>query len=130
MNVAAIREDLVRTGVLFTQNEGDVGHISNFWRSTILGLCDAFDAAPTDVADLLKQEREVHSATRSELDRVRSDLDAMHQDIVRADQEKIVAESARSAALQLVAEAVPRMQTLNNAMSPGWLARAATLLGE
>lgn len=125
-----MREALARTGVLFTQLEGDVGHVPDFWRSTVVALCDALDAAPVDAAELLRQERQAHAVTLALL----SDAQAAHagalDEVAAEGRRRVAAEDARGVAAQLVAEAVPRMQTLNNAMSPGWLKRASALLGE
>jgi hypothetical protein len=130
LTAADLREALERTGVLFTQYEDDPGHIPHFWRSAILGLCDALDAAPTDVADLLRQERVAHASTKDELAKARAEADALLARVASAEDAKSKAESDRLVAVHLVTEAAPRMRTLNNAMSPGWLARAAALLGE
>jgi hypothetical protein len=130
LSTADVRGALERTGVLFTQHEDDPGHIPNFWRSAILGLCDALDAAPTDVADLLRQERVAHASTKDELTKAHAEVDALLARVAGAEDAKGKAESDRLVAVHLVTEAAPRMRTLNNAMSHGWLARAAALLEE
>ena len=128
MNVAAVRDSLERTGVLFTQVEDDPGHISEFWRKTILGLCAALEAAPTDVADHLRQEKDAHGETKSELAKALAEVDRMRQSAADAVGARVKAEEDRRVAVHLVADAVPRMKTLNNAMSVGWLQRAHKLL--
>jgi hypothetical protein len=130
LTTADARSALERTGVLFTQYEDDPGHIPHFWRSAILGLCDALDAAPTDVADLLRQECVAHASTKDELTKAHAEADALLARVASAEDAKSKAESDRLVAVHLVADAAPRMRTLNNAMSPGWLARAAALLGK
>jgi hypothetical protein len=130
LTTADVRDALGRTGVLFTQYEDDPGHIPHFWRSAILGLCDALDAAPMDVADLLRQERVAHTSTKDELTKARAEADALLARVASAEDAKGKAEESLRKVSQLVVEAVPRMRTLNNAMSPGWLARAAAFLGE
>jgi hypothetical protein len=130
LTAADLREALERTGVLFTQYEDDPGHIPHFWRSAILGLCDALDAAPTDVADLLRQERVAHASTKDELTKARAEADALLARVAGAEDAKSKTEESLREVSQLVVEAIPRMQTLNNAMSPGWLKRAFALLGE
>jgi hypothetical protein len=130
LTTADVRDALGRTGVLFTQYEDDPGHIPHFWRSAILGLCDALDAAPTDVADLLRQERVAHESTKNELTKAHAETDALLARVASAEDAKSKAESDRLVAVHLVTEAAPRMRTLNNATSPGWLARAAAFLGE
>ena len=109
MNVAAVRDSLERTGVLFTQNEGDVGHISDFWRSTILSLCDALEAAPTDVADLLRKEKGAHAVTKDEVTKALAEVDVMRDLLAISEAAKAKAEDDLRAAVNLVAEAVPRM---------------------
>lgn len=130
MIASDVRSDLERTGVLFTQRENDLGHIPDSWRTTILNLCDALDAAPTDVADILEQECRAHASTKGELTKALAERNDMRERVALADAARIKAEDDRRVAVHLVADAVPRMRTLNNAMSSGWLARAATLLGE
>jgi hypothetical protein len=130
LTTADVRGALERTGVLFTQYEDDPGHIPHFWRSAILGLCDALDAAPTDVAGLLRQERVAHESTKNELTKARAEVDALLARVASAEDARAKAEEALREVSRLVVEAIPRMQTLNNAMSPGWLKRAFALLGE
>lgn len=130
MITADVRGALERTGVLFTQHEDDPGHIADFWRSTILCLCGALDAAPMDAADILREERLAHGATKDELAKALAKVDDMRGRVALAEEGKNKAEDDLRVAVHLVADAAPRMRTLNNAMSSGWLARAATLLGE
>lgn len=130
MNVAAVREDLERTGVLFTQHEGDVGHIPDFWRKTILALCDVLESTPLDVADSLREERQMHQDTKDLLAKAQEANGGLTEALKRSasDVEEALAKSR--SAVRLVEEAVPRMRTLNNAMSPDWLRRAEEFLGE
>lgn len=128
MNTTEVRDALDRTGTLFTQDENDPGHISDYWRGVVQDLCTALDAAPQNAGELLREERAAHSDT---LLKVAAALDECDAALAEADAERrtrAAVEEARQVALQLVAEAIPRMQTLNNAMSPGWLARASALL--
>lgn len=128
MNTAEVRDALERTGALFTQDENDPGHISDYWRGVVQDLCAALDAAPQNAGELLRAERAAHSDT---LLKVASALDECDAALAKADAERrsrSAAEDARQVAVQLVAEAMPRMESLNNAMSPGWLARASALL--
>lgn len=128
MNVAAVRDDLARTGVLFTQNEEDVGHISDFWRGKIKALCDYTESLPINAAELLAAEKHIHAEARNALAFVEKKLRAANERIQALEAEVARVEADNAPLRQLVDEAVPRMQTLNNAMSPGWLARAAALL--
>jgi len=125
-----VRDALARTGVLFTQHEDDLGHIPDFWRAAILGLCDALDAAPVDVAEQLRAERGAHDVTISRLSEAHAAHAEALAEVEAEERRRAAAEADGRVAVQLVAEAVPRMRTLNNAMSPGWLARASSLLGE
>lgn len=122
------RTSLARTGVLFTQHEDDLGHIPDYWRKTVVDLCDALDAAPTDVAEHLCQERLAHVATRNELAKALAQVESMCQHVSAAEAAKVKAEDDRRVAVHLVTDAVPRMKTLNSAMSVGWLERAQKLL--
>jgi len=125
---ADVRERLEHTGVLFTQHEGDLGHIPDSWRGIIQGLCDALDATPQNAAELLQHERADHSVTKDELTKAFAEIAFLQMKVEAAERDKRTAEEDRQKAVQLVSEAVPRMESLNNAMSPGWLAQARELL--
>lgn len=125
---AETRELLERTGHLFTQDPQDVGHISEFWRKRIIELCDLLDSAPLDVAEALRAEREAHRVTRAALREKKALLSETESLVVAKEQDVERALDRASTAVRLVEEAVPRMQTLNNAMSPDWLRRANEFL--
>lgn len=127
---AEIRALLERTGHLYTQDPQDVGHISEFWRKRIAELCDLLDSAPLGIAAVLRAEREAHKATRLSLSEARAWAEVLEQRLAAKANDVERALEKHSAAVRLVEEAVPRMQTLNNAMSPDWLRRAAEFLGE
>lgn len=129
MTAAEVREALERTGVLFTQHDDDPGHISPFWRKRIEELCSTLESTPLDAADLLRAEQAAHDGTRAALRDADEEIARLQTRIESTLEAKAVAEAARQSALRLVEDAVPRMRTLNNAMSPGWLARADELLG-
>lgn len=107
---AATRADLERTGNLFTQDENDPGHISNYWRKRIAELCDALEAASPDAAPQPPQEQ----------------VDALTRAVRGVFNRSMETELAR--AVLLVSEALPRMQTLNNATSQRWLPLAEAFL--
>lgn len=128
--VTEIRALLERTGHLYTQDPQDVGHISEFWRKKIVDLCALLESAPLGIATSLRTEREAHKDTRLRLSEARAYAEVLEQRLAaRANDVECALEKSR-AAVRLVEEAVPRMQTLNNAMSPDWLRRAAEFLGE
>ncbi len=129
MTVEDVRALLDCTGSLFTRDPEDVGHVSDRWRKTILALCDLLDAAPLDAAAQLREAQE-------RIARLSADCDRMDETIVDlCEQLSVVTAEANEAerfALEsrhLIEEAIPRMQSLNNQMSPGWLARADEFLG-
>lgn len=129
MTTAEVRAALNETGVLFTKDNNDPGHISGFWRSRVLGLCATIDALPTNVGELLRLECWNHGQTHhrlaardAEVLELRRRLDSKDEEIARALEREQGAE-------RLVEEALPRMQTLHSAMTPDWLRRAHAFLG-
>lgn len=126
--VAEIRALLERTGHLYTNDPQDVGHISEFWRKKIVELCALLESAPLDIAAVLRTEREAHKATRLGLSEARAYAEVLEQRLAAKTNDVERALEKSRAAVRLVEEAVPRMQTLNNAMSPDWLRRADEFL--
>jgi hypothetical protein len=124
-----IREILERTGRLYTNDPEDVGHISDFWRRKILDLCALLESAPLDTADALREEREGHASTREALHAAHQAYEAQLVALRSKTEDVERAQERARAAVRLVEEAVPRMRTLNNAMSPDWLRRADEFLG-
>lgn len=123
-----IRDLLDRTGPLFTQEPDDVGHISDFWRRRIREMCALVESAPLDIADRLRAEVASHAETGAELEARHRDVAALEQRLASKAEEVERALERSRAAVRLVEDAVPRMETLNNAMSPDWLLRAAAFL--
>lgn len=130
MTVGEIRELLSRTGPLITKTDDDPGHITHFWRKTVVALCDLIDTLPADVGEQLAAERRAHSVTRKALESEQAARSAVERYFKGHEETtaKIVNDLHR--ALQLLQEATPRMKSLNNQMSPGWLARAEELMRE
>ena len=128
MTVEDVRALLDRTGPLFTRDPEDVGHISDRWRKTILAFCDLLDAAPLDATAQLRVTQEQVARLSADIDRLEDTVSYLTGQ-ARADREAAVAAQKRaSAAVQLIEEAIPRMRSLNNQMSPGWLVRADEFL--
>lgn len=107
-----VRALLARTGVQRTHDDEDPGHISNCWRREIEQLIDFVDAG------LLGLE------SRDGLALLRQSQRSAEYERARADELRDAIARARA----VVQEAEPRMRSLNNAMTPGWLARAAEFL--
>ena len=126
--VAAVREALERTGTLYTNDVSDPGHISDFWRNKITAFCDYVETLPLDAAERLEAEKHIHNEARNALRLVESKLRAARERI-RVLEAELAPKLKRDADLrQLVVEALPRMRSLNNQMSPGWVARAEQYL--
>lgn len=124
MTTAEIRHLLDRTGVLVTQHADDPGYISPCWRRKLEEVCSVIDDTPIDAWVMLRLEKEAHEVTSEALASTQAEADRLR---IQVKTDKAEFEKAYQAALRLIDEAMPRMRTLNNAMSPGWLARAAEL---
>ena len=129
MAVAEIRELLDRTGHLYTNDPQDVGHISEFWRKRILDVCAALEAAPLDVGEALRREKAAHVQTHAALAHAELEIEDLRTGITSKDAEVERALRRARDAERLIEDAMPRMRTLNNAMSPDWLRRADEFLG-
>ena len=129
MTVEDVRALLDRTGPLFTRDPEDVGHISDRWRKTILALCDLLDATPLDAAAQLREAQERIARLSADCDRSAETIADLCEQLSVARAEANEAERFALESRHLIEEAIPRMRSLNNQMSPGWLARADEFLG-
>lgn len=128
--VAEIREALERTGTLYTRDVSDPGHISGFWRNKITAFCDYVETLPLDAAERLEAEKHIHNEARNALSFVEKRYRALQERAKQLETELAGKAEHDAFVRQLVVEAVPRMRSLNNQMSPGRLARAEQFLGE
>lgn len=128
--IAEIRDLLAKTGVLYTRTDDDPGHLSSLWRKKIVALCDLVETLPLDAAERLTAEKHIHNEARQALKKSDGLCEALRARLTALEAELESKAADEAFVRQLVVEAVPRMRSLNNQMSPGWLARAEQFLGE
>lgn len=117
IDTAAIRTQLAQTGRLNTSSPDDHGFVSDAWRQKIVDLCNAIDSGATS------------AVTTEQVEPEQAQIDALIEAASRALHGPVPSKWTR--AIWLIAEATPRMRTLNNAASSRWLALAdAFLRGE
>lgn len=126
MVTAEIRELLERTGDLHTKTVDDPGYVSSLWRSTIDAMCAVIDESPVSAAVQLRREKSLHAVTTESRDAALEEIDILKAEIANSNS---IAAANIAFARRLIEEATPRMRSLNNQMSPGWLARAGDFLG-
>lgn len=126
--VAEIREALERTGTLHANDASDPGHISDFWRNKITAFCNYVESLPLDAVERLEAEKHIHNEARNALRLVESKLRAARERIRVLETELAPKRERDDFVRRLVVEALPRMRSLNNQMSPGWVARAERYL--
>ena len=108
---AELRALLERTGTLFTKDANEPGHLSDRWRREIVAILDALDGGVQPTPQTPSEEVEaLRTAVRDVL------LGNIEKKFVHA--------------VWLITEAMPRMRTLNNAMSEIWLPVAEAFLAD
>lgn len=115
LSTAELRALLDRTGALATREGDDPGHISHRWRKEILAILDAVDAGtplgtPADPTTPQEEIEALFGALKS---------------VLLGDVEKKFAR-----AVWLIEQALPVMDTLNNARSKTWLQVAHPFLAD
>lgn len=128
MRAEDVRALLGQTGPLYTRDPEDVGHISDRWRKVIVAFCDLIDAAPLDTAEQLRETQQQVAGLAAEVERLEGAVSYLVGQAEASRDEALRGQHRASEAVLLVEQAIPRMRTLNNQMSPGWLARAGEFL--
>jgi hypothetical protein len=110
-----LRSLLERTGKLQTKDLDDVGHISARWRKEITALLDAIDT-------------NVPLGSSATPGTPEEEIDALIGAVRKVLVGDVEAKFAR--AVWLIGEALPRMKTLNNAVSARWVPIAEAFLAD